>query len=365
MISFKFDNIELTGLACCVPDNCETLDKYVDVFGREAVDNFMYKTGVQQRYIAKGGQTSSDLAYVAATKLLDEKQINRADVGVLVFVTQTPDYRLPATSYVLQDRLGLSEDCMCFDVNHGCSGYTYGLGILSSMLKSSDAKYGLLLTGDVISQYMAPEDKSVCMLMADGGSATLLQKKDNAAYINIGYESDGSSFKAVMIPSGASRNTNGDTKRTLWSCDGNVRSDYDLVMNGLEVFSYALLNVPRFVKKYLDAVDRTPNDYDAFVMHQANLYLMRQLAEKIGFQIEKTLVSVDRYGNTSVNSIPISIVDTFSSPPPVCKLASRLLLCSFGGGMSLGLVDIDMSNTVIIPMIYSNEIYDGGGLSHD
>ena len=133
-------------------------------------------------------------------------------------------------------------------------------------------------------------------------------------------------------------------------------------MDGMEIFSYGITNVPKIVKEYLAAAGKGQNDYDGLVMHQANLYLMKQIAKRIGFPDEKIPVSVDRYGNTSVNSIPLSIVDAYQAEPDINK---SLLLCGFGGGMSLGVVDMKINTTDIFPMIYSNDYYTEGGISHD
>lgn len=363
MIKLEFNNIALTGLSSCVPENVESLEKYHNVFGKESVDKFIKTTGVLKRHMTINGQTSSDLAYVAAEKLLNFKKIDRKAIGALVFITQTPDYRLPATAYVLQSRLGLSQNCICFDVNHGCCGYVYGLGILSSIIANSNIDFGLLLTGDVVSKYIAPEDKSVCMLMADAGTATLLEKKDLSNKLTAVYKSDGESFRSVIIPAGASRNLDATKERSIWERDGNVRSDYDLFMDGMEIFTYGITNVPKIVKEYFKNDNKSVDDYDSLVMHQANLYLMEQIAKRIGFPAEKIPISIDRYGNTSVNSIPLSIVDTYADKEQG-KLLS-LLLCGFGGGMSLGVVDIKINTDDILSMIFSDDMYREGAISHD
>lgn len=361
MIQFHFDNITVSGLACCSPLDSETLAKYEPVFGQETVKRFMETTGVTQRHIARNEQTASDLAFIAAQQLLNTNSVNADRIGAIVFVTQTPDYRLPATAYVLQSRLGLSQNCICFDINHGCCGYVYGFSILASLMTHSNIDYGLLLTGDTITKYIAPKDKSVCMLMADAGTATLLTRNDNALPIDAVYKSDGDSFKSVIIPAGAGRNIGVPNNRSLWGRDGNERSDYELFMDGMEIFSYGIRNVPSIVKEYLLAQNKTIDAYDGIVMHQANLYLMKQIAKRIGVNDDKVLVSIDRYANTSVNSIPLTIVNAYQTD----RQTKHLLLCGFGGGMSLGLVDMHIDTNCIIPMIYSNDFYAEGQISHD
>lgn len=358
MIKHEFNNIAITGLACCVPENVETLDKYYDIFGKEAVQKFSETTGIIERHVAVKEQTSSDLAFVSADKLLNSKQINRDSIGALVFVTQTPDYRIPATSYVLQDRLGLSQDCMCFDVNLGCSAYVYGLGLVSSIMSNSNIDTALLLTGDTITKYVAPEDKSVCMLLADAASASLLQKTSSFK-MQMSYRSHGNKFKSVIVPSGACRNMENNTKRILWE-DGNVRSNYDLYMGGTDVFSYAMTDVPKFIKEFMHDIDKQPEQYDALIMHQANLYLMKQVAKRSGFSMEKLPISIDRFGNTSGSCIPVTIVDAFSRQQCVVNNQIELLLAGFGVGMSQGIVDLKIDSASILPMIYSNEYYSDG-----
>ena len=365
MIQFHFNNIAVSGLACCSPLDSETLDKYKPIFGQETVKRFIETTGVQLRHIAKNEQTSSDLAFVAAQQLLNTHSVNAEHIGAIVFVTQTPDYRLPATAYVLQNRLGLSQNCICFDINHGCCGYVYGFSVLASLMSHSNIDYGLLLTGDTITKYISPKDKSVCMLMADAGTATLLTKSDNALPIDAVYKSDGDSFKSVIIPAGASRNIGTPNKSCLWGRDGNERSDYELFMDGMEIFSYGIRNVPSMVREYLSLQNKTLDTYDGIVMHQANLYLMKQIAKRIGVNDDnKVLVSIDRYANTSVNSIPLTIVDRYQKERKQ-ERKKHLLLCGFGGGMSLGLVDMYIDTSCIIPMIYSNDFYTEGQISHD
>ena len=366
MINLAFNNISISGISCCVPKEPSTLDKYETIFGREAIEKFKLSTGINQRYLAKKAQTSSDLAYVAAKNLLErERERERESIGILVFISQTPDYRLPATAYVLQHRLKLSRDCICFDVNHGCSGYIYGLGIVASIMANSNIKNGLLLTGDTISRYSAPKDSSVCMLMGDAGTATLLSKDDKAPKLDISYQSDGTDYQAVIIPSGAARNVGANHEREIWDRDGNERSDYELLMDGMQVFSYAFSKAPRFIREYLEKSQKSFNDFDAIVMHQANRYLMQQILKKVGFPQDKALVSIDRFANTSVNSIPLSIVDAYAKNESYHNELIKLLLCGFGGGMSLGIADIKLLARGILPMLYSDEYYTEGGVSHD
>ena len=240
MLQSEFKNISISGIATAVPKNREILsEKYNDIFGENFVAKFSKTTGVMERRIALEEQTCSDLAFVAAEKLLAEKKIDKNEVGTCIFVTQTPDYRIPATACVLHKRLALSKDCIVFDINLGCSGYVYGLQVICSLMQNISSRYGLLLVGDTSNKGIAPEDSSAAMLFGDSGSATLLEKCKEGKPILSTYRTDGAGFKAIIIPAGAYRNRSANKERSLWA-DGNERSDYDLYMNGVDIFSFSI-----------------------------------------------------------------------------------------------------------------------------
>ena len=217
MIRSQFNGIKIVGIATAVPVSKEKIaEKYGPIFGEKKVAMFSKTTGVIERRVAKEEQCSSDFAYVAAEKLLAEKGINRNDVGICIFITQTPDYRMPATACVLHKRLGFSKDCICFDINLGCSGYVFGLETVLSLMKSANVKYALLLVGDTLNKIIAPADFSSAMLFGDSGSATLLEKTDKAPAIKTAYRTDGEGLKAIITPAGAFRNRGASHERKKW-----------------------------------------------------------------------------------------------------------------------------------------------------
>lgn len=357
MIRTEFTNIHLAGLACCMPTYEESLEKFHSIFGKESVDKFSQTTGVLSRRLAKKQQTTSDLAFVAARELMRKKNVDPKTIGALVFVTQTPDYRLPATAYVLQARLGISEECLCFDVNLGCSGFLYGLNIVSSLLNNSNISRALLLFGDTPSKFTAPLDKSACMLSGDAAGAALLEKTPAAAPMHMTFRSMGDCYKAIAIYAGAYRNLDASDESRLWE-DGCERSAYDLNMNGADVFSNMVFKAPKLVLEYLDTYGKTIDDYDVLLLHQANAYIMRQIAKRIKCPMDKVPITIDRYGNTSSASIPITIVDTYAdSKQTGCK---NVLMCGLGVGLSLGVVDMQIDTTNVLPMIFSDEYFEDG-----
>ena len=363
MIKSTFDNIKISGIACAVPKQKDILlEKYVPIFGEAVVQQFSKMTGVVSRHVTSKEQTASDLAYTAAKNLISHKNIEISSVDILIFVTQTPDYKFPSTACVLHQRLGLNKDCLAFDINLGCSGYVYGLQTISALMHSSNIKRGLLLVGDTINKCIAPQDKTSCMLFGDAGSATLLEKTSGKLpAIRTAMRTDGNGYKAIIVPAGAYRNMDAPAERTLWG-DGNNRSEYDLYMNGTDVFNFTISEVPLIINEFMADVGTTVNDYDALVLHQANEYILKQVMKRTKFPKEKTPISIDRYGNTNGTSIPITIADSFG-----CKSTGevRILLCGFGIGLSWGVVTCTVDIDDILPVIKTDESYIDGGIRHD
>ena len=362
MILSTFENIRISGIACAVPKTKEILlEKYAPVFGEDVVRKFSDMTGVVSRHVATADQTASDLAYAAAEHLIKHKNIDASSIGVLIFVTQTPDYKIPSTACVLHRRLGLGKDSMAFDINLGCSGYVVGLQTISAVMHSSNISRGLLLVGDTINKCVAPEDKSSCMLFGDAGSATLLEKRQDATRIHSSTRTDGNGYKAIIIPAGAYRNEGAVQARTLWG-DGNIRSDYDLYMNGTDVFNFTISEVPQLINEFMTEMKSSVEDYDAIVLHQANAYILKQVMKRTKFPKEKTPISMDRYGNTSVASIPLTVADLYGN---MRGSILRLLLCGFGIGLSWGVVACKIDTDDILPIIETDETYLEGEVNHD
>lgn len=362
MLCSEFANIKVTGIATAVPKKREVIaEKYSPVFGDKAVRQFSKTTGVVERRVAIEEQTASDLAYVAAERLLSGKRIDRKDIGICIFVTQTPDYRMPATACVLHKRLGLPKDCMAFDVNLGCSGYVYGMQIISALMQRIDTKYGLLLVGDTLNKQIDPLDASAVMLFGDSGSATLLEKGNSLSPIRTAYRTDGKGFKAIIIPAGAYRNRMASHDRRKWD-DGNERSNYDLCMNGVDVFSFTITEVPALINEFMNANQIDREAVDCYAFHQANCYILKQLVKKAKLAEGKVHISMDRYGNTSVASIPLTLCDCYGG----CSdgEAKKIFSCGFGIGLSWGIAAFEVDSDNILPIMESNDYFTEGGVVH-
>lgn len=299
---------------------------------------------------------------MAAEYIIAEKAVAREEISLCVFVTQTPDYDCPATACVLHKRLGLSKDCIAFDVNLGCSGYAYGLQIAISLMQTIDCRYGFLLVGDTSNKVIAPLDKSAVMLFGDSGSATLLEKTESASSIATAYRTDGEGFKAIITPAGAWRNRFAPHERVMWA-DGNERSDYDCYMNGVDVFSFTISEVPALINEFMEANKMDRDSFDAYVFHQANCYILKQVAKQSRLPWDRLPISMDRYGNTSVTSIPLTLCDCYGMQDG--DVQRRIFSCGFGIGLSWGIVTFTVNQKDILPIIETDDYFKEGAVSHD
>lgn len=354
MLESYFNGIKIEGISVAVPTKKENTSSFYKKFGKEAVQKFVKMTGVNGVFRAIPEQTASDLGYEAAIRLLDNLRVDLADIGLIIFVTQKPDYRSPSTSYVLHKRLGLNKDCSAFDVNLGCSGYVYGLNIIFSMMQNSSINKALLITGDTSIKTVSPEDRSAIMLFGDAGSATLVGRSDENNNTRMVMRTKGDGFKAIITPAGAYRNSDAPKERVLWA-DGNIRSDYDTYMNGTDVFNFTISEVPKLIKEFLKSLDKDHEDYDIFAFHQANLFILKQLSKKIKIPLEKIQISLDRFGNVSSNSIPLVLADAYGKVDMERQI--NVFMSGFGVGLSWGCVDISIDSKRILPIIYTDEYY--------
>lgn len=363
MIQSCFNNIKILGIATAVPKNKEIIsEKFNELFGADAVAQFSKTTGVIERRVSLEEQTSSDLAFIAAKKLIKEKNIDKEKIGICIYVTQTPDYRIPATACVLHKRLNLAKDCIVFDVNLGCSGYVYGIQIINSLLETTNCRYALLLVGDTSNKGIAPTDQSSIMLFGESGSATLLEKVESANEIKTAYRTDGDGFKAIIIPAGAYRNRNASNEISIWG-DGNKRSDYNLYMNGVDVFTFTISEVPALINEFVEINHIDKESFDCFAFHQANLYILKQLIKKAKLPKDKLHISMDRYGNTSVTSIPLTLCDKYGNVNE--SIERKIFSCGFGIGLSWGIATFTINQADILPIIETDDYYTEGEVSHD
>lgn len=261
---FKFNNIKIAAVSAAVPKEIVKITDFDNQFGADYAQKFSESTGVKEFRRTSEFQTASDLCFAAAENIILNKGVAREDIGLLVFVAHSTDYRRPATACVLHKRLGLSKDCAAFDISLGCSAFVYGLQTACSMMTSSDIKYALVLVGESLTKMVNPQDKSVAMLFGDGGGAVLIEKTETPSHINGLLKTDGEGYRAIIAPAGGFRNLKATHEDMVWP-DGNVRNLYNTIMQGEDVFAFTISAVPKTIKEFLAQTETTVEDYDCLL----------------------------------------------------------------------------------------------------
>lgn len=357
MPSFSFKNIRISGIVSAVPTKIVKSTDFNDKFGEEAVQKFVDMTGVKEHRESFDHQTASDFGYVAAEKLLTEKNIDRESIGVLLFGAHSTDYRRPATAGVLHKRLGLSKDCAAFDVGLGCSAFIYCTQVAASMLECSDAKRALIIVGETMTKMIYPEDKSAAMLFGDGGAAVLLEKTEEENVLAGKVCTDGTGYRAIIAPAGGFRNLEDSHEPMVWA-DGSTRTLYNTNMNGTDVFSFTVTKVPKTIKEFLKETDQDVEQFDCLAFHQANQFIHQQLAKKLKADISKMPLCLDRYGNTSAPAIPLLLSDVYGADAESKEL--NVLMCGFGVGLSWGVMSAKINTADILPVIETDDYFAEG-----
>lgn len=348
MAVFTAPGVQISGIAACVP--LQTADNAsFDLLPEKERDLFIKTVGIRYRRIAPKGVTASDLCLTAAEKLLAELAWKKDEINILVFVTQTPDYLIPNTSSLLQEKLGLSKNVIAFDVNLGCSGYVYGLSIVSGLLQNMPGSKALLLVGDISTATISMRDKSTAPLFSDAGSATALQYSAGKQ-IHFNLQTDGKEFDDIIIPDGGYRNpyNPGSTEYTEYD-KGVIRNNLQMKLDGVKIFNFSLREIAPNINSLLAEKGIDKNNIDYFVFHQANLLMLESVRKKLGVETDKVPYSLHNYGNTSSATIPLTIVTELRKR--VISAKTRLLLSGFGVGLSWGSAYIETENIVCPELI--------------
>jgi len=333
MANWTASGIRLSGVASAVPERTLNPDDVAARFGPQDAAKIIDSMGVKTRHVVSGSTCTSDLCQAAADRLIDDLNWERDSIDALIFVTQTPDYVLPATACALHGRLGLGRQCLAFDVNLGCSGFVYGLAMASRLLGAGSVRRALLLVGDTASRIVSPEDRSAAPLFGDAGTATALEYDVSAPDMFFELGTDGTGAEHLIIPAGGFRcPSSGDSAVRTERENGNIRSDEDLFMNGAEVFMFTLSEVPGLVKRTLAGAGWTMDDTDGVILHQANAFMLNHLRKRLKLPEDKFILALEDYGNTSSASIPLAMTQTWSTRPLEQPL--KLVLGGFGVGWS-------------------------------
>jgi 3-oxoacyl-[acyl-carrier-protein] synthase-3 len=349
MAFLSFDGVGIRGIAAAVPHTVINNYKYTTYFSEEEVKSVVDKIGVYERRFAEPHVCSSDLCFAAAEKLLDDLSVSRDEIDLLVFVSQTPDYRMPATSILLQHRLGLPQTTIAFDMTLGCSGFIYGMSVIYAMMERSGLRKALLLDGETRSRVYSPKDRKTAFIFGDAGAAALIDRDDSYGKSFFSLNSDGSKEDLIKINAGGYRNPS--TVETLQEkvVDeyGNIRSEEHGYMNGSDVFNFVISNIPADIKKILSYSATSHSELDYYLFHQANDFINSYLARKLKLDSSKVPSTIAKFGNTSSVSIPLTMVSELQG-----KLSGKkILLSGFGVGMTWATAVITMGDCFISDLV--------------
>lgn len=346
MAFLSYKNIRLTGISVGVPQNVVCNLNITEISKDYDASSFVETTGVKERRI--GELTVSDLAVPAACKLLEELKWNKSDIDGLVVVTQHGDYIVPATSCILQDKIGLSKECLALDISLGCSGWVYGMSVLSGMMCNGTMKKCLLVCGDARRRVKYDDP-----LFGFAVTVTALEYMEGEKDILFHLGTDGSGYDAIIIPDGGARNQITPSSFVEQEIDGRKYTPLQSRMKGLDVFSFGITTAPKSVKQLAEHFGFDYLSYDYLVLHQANMKMNKMIAKKLKFEPDRVPSSMWEFGNTSSASIPLTIATQLKER---CSKNRVSLLCSgFGVGLSWGTVAIEVENLVIPKLVEVTE----------
>ena len=335
MAFIEVNNIKIKGVTVCLPSNIVENSGY-SVVPESERPNFIQAIGIERRYVAPPDVCTSDLCFKAAEDLIGSLGWSKDEIELLVFVSQTPDYRMPATSCVLQHRLGLPRTCMTIDISQGCSGYVYGLSTVGSLVSNGSIKKALLLVGNTQNKNINFYDKSTWPLFSDAGSATAIEyNPENGDTFKLSYMTDGGGEKTIIVPDGGYRNMVSAESFVEHEYEGGIkRNNLNIYMQGDDVFAFVIGNIPKATKAMFEHFSINPETIDYYLIHHASKFIINKLKKKLNIPEEKAPVILKDYGNSSNVSIPLLMAKTINNE--IKKRPLQLYVSGFGVGLSLG-----------------------------
>ena len=316
--------LKISAISYHLPSLVETNDTLKEDNPDWDIPKILDKTGILTRYISAADETAVDLAFEAGTKLLHSEIVNLEEIDLLILVTQSPDFVLPTSACILQDKLGLTKRCMAFDINLGCSGFIYALSVAGGLIESGVATKGIILCADTYSKYIAKNDRTCRPIFSDGASAVFveLSKTDDIGPFDFG--TDGSGFDKLIVKGSGARNPNLIKNK----------STSNLEMNGSNVFLFTMNVVPKSINNLLSRTSKTLDDIDLIVFHQASKLVIDNIIKKLSLDEKKVFINYASIGNTVSATIPIALKDASSQGR--LKAGDTVMVVGFGVGLSWG-----------------------------
>lgn len=350
MAFLDFENVRIAGIAAGVPVNiADNLHPSADdtVSSEYTPEDFVKTTGVKERRVSNV-LTTSDLCYAASEKLIADIGWDKKDIEAIIFISQTPDYILPASACLLQDRLGLSKECYAADLSLGCSGWVYGLSYGASLLSAGNIRKALVMCGDAKTRF-EKEIHHRNPLFGSAGTVTALEYKEGATGMQFHMGTDGSGFDAIITPDGGSRYPVSISSFDSVKFEGKETYRLQARMKGMDVFSFGITTAPKSVKSLADHFGFDYQQTDWFVFHQANMKMNNMIVKKLKIDPQKVPSSMYHFGNTNGGSIPMTIVAELRGK--VENKPSSFICCSFGVGLSWATVAFKTDEIVISELV--------------
>ncbi len=332
----KTSNSSIVAVSTVVPSNKVTNDHFSYLSDEKSLKKSFDMIGVKQRFWSDESITAADLCIKAAKDIFDQTNNTPDDIDAVLFVTQSPNYQMPATVFEIHKRLKIKESAICYEVNLGCSGYVNGIFLAKTLISMGLSKV-LLLAGETPSKFLDMKDTGTSILFGDAGSASIIAKTDSDFDSTFRFNSRGEGYKTISIPSGIHKVIDvADQKDSLY-------------MNGPDVFNFTIKEIPKFINEHVENISKKISDYDYVLLHQANLFMLNHIYKKIGVSDNQKLINIDKFGNTSSATIPLLLTDENF----IKKNDSNVLVAGFGVGLSWALADVKIySNTYLNHMEY-------------
>ena len=344
------NNLKISGVAACVPTRVEDNVDLPFFADRAEAEKVIASTGIARKRVCEKGVTSSDLAVPAVERMLKDLGWGADSIDCLFFVSMTRDYIAPQTACILQERLGLRGDCFVMDLPLGCSGWVYGMSVVGSMMQTGQMRRGLLICAETNTKNRNPNDRSVRPLFGDAATVTALEYDATAKPMNFAFNVDGSGWKAVHMPYGGMRNpTTFESLKEVEIEPGVVRKGTDMVVNGMDVFSFAIKRPPMQLKELISHFSIDLDTVDYLLLHQANKFIDEKIRRSLKLPPEKVPYCMQDFGNVTNASIPLVMVTRI--PEPLSSKSNRCLACGFGVGLAWASVEFTVENCVCSKLV--------------
>lgn len=319
-----------------------------EYYSEDEINKFVSATGVEERRFINPDKCASDLCYMSACQIFDETDIKREDIDASYFISQTPDYKIPCSSIILQNKLGLSKDTIVYDINMSCSGFIHGLLMAYSFLQHSDINNIMVMVGDTLSKMISLQDKDTGKLLGDAGTVAVVRKGEQYGENFFSMCTEGDNIDSFIVKGGGAifPSLSETLKMQKWE-DGSTRNLEQIIMVGDDVFSFAISAIPIDIKKLLEFAGKSIDEVDKYAFHQANNFMSNYVTRKVKANPDKILRSIQKYGNTAGTFIPLCLVENRDK----ISLNDSILMNAIGAGFAYGTILLNIADCKILKII--------------